>query len=90
MIELLVAALCVGNYRCDMAGKAYLTYNPAPRVWAKEQYKYVQEMVGEDWLIGASIMYSAVSRHNYQVKVSKNVSIGRVDEGALIIYGGTF
>lgn len=90
MIELLVAALCVGNYKCDAASKAYLSYNPRPKLWAREQYQYLEEAIGKNWIIAGSVLYSASSNHNYQVRVNKRVSVGRVDEGFVVIYGGTF
>ena len=94
MVELLVASLCFGGYKCDEAAKAYFEYNPYPQVWAYREankvHNSVSEIVGEQTLIGLSTIAAAATQKTYQIKINKYFSFGQTINGLELRYGLTF
>ncbi len=94
MLELLVASLCIGGFRCDEATKAYLVYNPQPKAWVDSQGKYVQnkavEYVGEQTLIGIGTAAAIATHRTFQVRINKYFSIGRTAQGVELLLGANF
>lgn len=90
MIEALVIAACIGDYRCDEASKAYLSTNPPAKVWAMQKSRKFRRYVGNQTIVGATIIYSILTNRTYQVKLGKNISYGRMPEGNMLFYAIEF
>ena len=83
MIEIIVASLCIGNFRCDQATKAYLVYNPAPKIWMSKATAKVQDnvtqVIGQQAAIGIATGVALATQKTYQVRVTKHWSIGKFE-----------
>lgn len=83
MLELLVASLCIGNFRCDQASKAYFVYNPAPKVWAEKKVdkaeKVTVQLIGQQTAIGIATITAFTTQKTYQVRITKHWSIGKFE-----------
>jgi hypothetical protein len=94
VIEIMVAALCIGDYRCDEATKAYLIQNPNPKIWAQANVqtakKQATKVIGEQALIGLTTAAAAIGKKTYQIKISKHFSFGRSPDGVILAYGYNF
>lgn len=90
MVEILVLGLCAGNFRCDMATKAYISETPQIRTWTNKEIKIVKEYTGESLFITTTTIFAIATKKTYQVKIYKNISFGKTPEGLLLIYAITF
>lgn len=74
-LEVLVLSLCLGDYKCDQASKAYYYQRPHIRATAKSVKRDINYYVGENvaYTTGALILLS--TGHKAQIKISRNFSL---------------
>lgn len=77
LLEALVAGLCIGDYACDKAFKAYYYERPHLRALSKEVKKQAVAQVGEAVVYTVPAFMAAMAGHSYQVKLGKRWSIGQ-------------
>lgn len=90
MIEAMVMALCLGQYRCDIASKAYLSNNPPPKAWLKAKTKNLEEYTGKQTIIGLTIVSAIATNHPYQVRLNRYFSIGKNETAVILLYAVEF
>lgn len=94
MLELLVLGLCIGDYRCDQATKAYLDQNLSAKVWVKHESgvlsRNAEEVIGKQTLVALTTVAAAITQRSYQLKIYKDFSIGRTKDSVLLLYALNF
>lgn len=90
MVEILVASLCIGGYKCDQASKAYFAYNPRPQIYANKLKNDAAQVVGEQTLIATSTLVAISTQKTYQIKINKYFSFGKTSQGVELRYGLSF
>lgn len=90
MIELFVAATCLGDYRCDMAYKAYISSNPPIKRWSYGRAKEAEKLVGKQTVVALTLSTAALTNKPYQVRLGRQVSIGRSPDGFILLYAFSF
>lgn len=75
-LEFMVAALCLGDFECGQASKAYYYQRPQLRVMAKNVKSKVERVIGEQVAYAAPALMMASLGHSYQIRISKNLSVG--------------
>lgn len=94
MLEILVLGLCIGDYRCDQATKAYLIQNPTPKIWLNRESgvlkRSAEEILGKQALIALTTIAAAATQRSYQIKIYKDFSIGRREDEILLLYALSF
>jgi hypothetical protein len=90
MLELLVASLCIGGFRCDVATKQYFVQNPAPKEWFDKEGKMIErrakDIFGETPVMIIGTTAAALAQKEYQIKINRYVSIGKTSEGYGVFY----
>lgn len=90
MIELFVAAMCVQGYACNSAAKAYVMHNPAPKIWAKGHVARVEDAIGREYVVAASVAAAVTQGYSYQIKIDKEFAIGKIGNNVMLIYERSF
>lgn len=86
MLELLVASLCIGDFGCDKAFKAYYYERPRLKHLSREVRNKVVTQVGESVAYTVPALLAAASGRDYQVKLGRKWSIGRSDNYNMVLY----
>lgn len=94
MVELLIIAVCAGDYQCDQALKAYYAYRPeiqqTARKYTKKATKKIEQEVGEYVAFTVPALVMAASGKSYQIKITKTISFSLGRSSGNIIYGTEF
>ena len=83
MLELLIAGLCIGNFRCDQASEAYFVYNPVPKIWAEKKVRQAEkaaiQLIGQQAVIGIATVAAFATQKTYQIRITNRWSIGKFE-----------
>lgn len=85
-LELLVATVCIGNYSCDKALKAYYYERPNIRKFQKKSREYIVDEVGEWVLYAVPAAALAINDKAYQIKITRNISCSFDSTNAIVLY----
>jgi len=90
VIELMVVAMCLGDYRCDQAAKGYIAYNPRLKYFAKDIKNRAESTVGKPTLVATSTILAAATSKTYQIKINRYFSFGKQPDGIVLLLALTF
>lgn len=86
MLELMVAALCSGNYGCDKALKAYYYERPHIKVFQRTVKDSAERYLGETTLYAVPALAASLSGRPYQIKITKKFSCGAAPDDVTCLY----
>lgn len=90
MVEVLVFSLCVADAACDEAFKAYYAYEPRIKIAANKVKDKMEAVVGETVFYLIPPVIAGASGLPYQIKITKEFSLGHKNGDVLLIYKKSF
>ena len=94
ILEATIISLCLGNYECNVAPRAYYLSKPEMRSWVKEKTKDIKEMVkatsyeGEISTLAGFMFIAAGGRAN--LRLSKNIAVSVSQEQCILRFTYAF
>jgi hypothetical protein len=78
--EILVASLCLGDWACSDALKAYYQYRPEIKEFKNQAKNVAERNLGEaiTFIVPAAIL--ATTSSTYQIRIYKDLSLQKKDE----------
>jgi hypothetical protein len=76
MLEILVLSLCLGQYECSAASKAYYAQHPRLKVLAQSAERRLKKGTNETILYTAPAIYALATGQPSQFRISKYFSCG--------------
>lgn len=86
MLELLVISMCLGDYACGEATKAYYYQTPAIKQTARELKDDYVETVGRPLATVTPALVGLAAGATFQFKITKEISFGRTEDGVIWKY----
>lgn len=90
MLEVLVAALCIGNFDCGNATKAYYYQNPHLKMKANEIRRDLNYYVGENVAYTSAALLAISLGHKAQIRLDRNWSLQYNKDASLLKWAYSF
>jgi len=89
-LEALVIALCLGDYKCDMASKAYYEQAPIIKQYAGHVSRQAAQKVGPVLAFAAPATVSLFVRHVARIKLTSHLTLDARPDTVNILWAMTF
>jgi hypothetical protein len=86
MLEFLVASLCIGDYGCDKALKAYYYERPHIKAFTRSVKDTAERYAGESITYAVPALAAASLGRPFQIKITKKISCGAAQDDVTCLY----